>query len=121
MVDKIKASVPALGMSILVQRLDVEIRIRGHEIENVILVAVRPVFPADIPALDQNLIKAMFGSEVDAAAHIGIVRRMLAVRFRLGIIGNAEMYGREVIGICPSALSGNHLPPYTDIFHRMNP
>ena len=70
----------SLGMSILVQRLDVEIRIRGHEIEDVILVAVRPIFPADIPALDQHLVKAMLGSEVDVAAHIRIVRRMLAVR-----------------------------------------
>ena len=83
----------ALGMSILVKCLDVEIRIRGHEIEDVILVAVRPVFPADIPALDQHLVKAMLGSEVDVAAHIGIVRRMLAVRFGRGIIGNAEMHG----------------------------
>ena len=69
-----------LGMRILVQSLDVEIRIRSHEIEDVILVAVCPVFPADIPALYQNLVKAMFGSEVDVAAHIGIVRRMPAVR-----------------------------------------
>ena len=70
----------ALGMSILVQSLDVEIRIRSHEIEDIILVAVRPIFPADIPALDQHLVKAMFGSEVDIAAHIRIVRRMPAVR-----------------------------------------
>ena len=63
----------ALGMSILVQSLDVEIRIRGHEIEDVILVAVCPVFPADIPALHKNLVKAMLGGEVDIAAHIFII------------------------------------------------
>ena len=111
----------ALGMSILVKCLDIEIRIRCHEIEDIILIAVRPVFPADIPALYQNLVKAMFGSEVDIAAHIRIVRRMPAVRLGRRIIGNAEMHGREVIGICPSAFSGNHFPPHTDIFHRMNP
>ena len=63
----------------------------------------------------------MLGSKVDVAAHIGIVRRMPAVRLGRGIIGNAKMHGREVIGISPRAFSGNHLPPHTDIFHRMNP
>ena len=62
-----------LGMRILVQSLDVKIRIRSYEIEDIILVAVCPVFPADIPAFYQDLVKAMLGGEVDLAAHIFII------------------------------------------------
>ena len=62
-----------LGMRILVQSLDVKIRIRSHEIEDVILIAVCPVFPTDIPAFYQDLVKAMLGGEVDVAAHIFII------------------------------------------------
>ena len=81
-----------LRMCILVERFDVEIRVRSNEIEHVILVAVSPVFPAYVPAFYENLVEAVFRGEVDIAAYILVVCRMLAVRFRRSIVSNVKSY-----------------------------
>ena len=62
-----------LGMGILIECLDVEVGIRGQEVEHFLLHIAAPVFPSDIPSLDQHLVEAMLCGKVDVAAHVGIV------------------------------------------------
>ena len=44
-----------LLMGVLVESLDVEVRIWSHEVEDIVLVAVCPVFPTFVPSLYENL------------------------------------------------------------------
>jgi hypothetical protein len=37
------------------------------------------------------------------------------------IVGSIQLHGRIIMGISPLTLTGNHLPPYTYVLHRMNP
>ena len=60
-------------MSIFVQSLDVEIRIWGDKVEDIVLAAVCPVFPAFIPALYEHLAEAMLSSEIDVSAYLLVV------------------------------------------------
>ena len=41
----------ALGVGILVEHLDVEVGIGRHEVEDIALPHIGPVFPADVPSL----------------------------------------------------------------------
>ena len=81
----------ALRMGIVVQGLDVKVRIWGDEVEDIILVAVGPVFPADVPAFHENLVETVLCGEVNVAADILIVRAMRAVRLAFAEISLAEM------------------------------
>ena len=107
-------------MSIFVERSDVEIGIRGHEIEHIVFLFAEPVFPSDVPAFDKELIKTVGGSKIYISAYIFVVRSMTSVRFGLRIVecGKVENLG---IGIVPSTCTGYHLPPYAHIFGGMDP
>ena len=72
-----------LRMSILVESLDIEIRIRGDEVEHVPLPHVCPVFPTFVPSLYEHLVDAIGSSEVDIAAHILVVGEVATVRLCL--------------------------------------
>ena len=109
------------GMGIVVEGLDVEIRIWRNEIEDIVFIAVRPVFPAFIPSFHENLVETVLCGKINISSDIGIVCGMSPVRGAPGIVCLSEFYRREVIGIVPGAFPGNHLPPYPDIFNRMNP
>ena len=69
-----------LRACVLVECIDIEIRIWSHEIEDIVLVAVSPVLPAFVPALYEDLVEAMLGSEVDIAANLLVVCRVASVR-----------------------------------------
>ena len=101
-------------MGILVEGLDVEVGIRGHEIKHIIFLLAEPVFPSDVPSLDEELVHTVGGGEIYIAAHILIVSPMSAMRCGLGVIESGEV---EILGITirPRAFAGNHLPPYTHI------
>ena len=110
-----------LGVGIVVEHLDVEIRIRCHEVEDVAFPHVCPVFPTNIPTLDQHLVETILGSEVDVSLHILIVGLMGAVGLHLRPVNLVELDAGEVVGIVPRATTHNHFPPHTTILGRMNP
>ena len=81
----------ALRVSILVESCDIEVRIWGHEIEHIVLVAVRPVFPTFVLSLYEYLVEAVLCSEVDIAANLLVVCRVAAVRSCVLIVSLAEL------------------------------
>ena len=42
----------SLGVGIFIESLEVEVRIWGHEVEDIVLLAAEPVFPAFVPSFD---------------------------------------------------------------------
>ena len=110
-----------LRVGIVIQSLDVEIRVRCHEIEHIVLVTVSPILPADIPALHKHLVETVPGREVNVLADILVVGRVPAVRLGGGVVGDTEMNRGEVVRVGPGAFTGDHFPPDTHIFHGMNP
>ncbi len=80
--------------------LDIEIGIRLGEVK---VIVGRPVtFPTDIPALDEDAGDAVLGSEVNVLFNIGGIRAV----------------SRRSI---PCAVAEVHVPPHTDILHRLAP
>ena len=110
----------SLGMGIGIESIDVEIRIRCHEIEDIVLAAVGPVLPADVPAFDQDCIKTVLRSEVDVLSDIVVVGAVPSVRFRLRIVDRTELDRRD-IGVGPASGSSYHLPPDTHVLDRVDP
>ena len=111
----------ALRVSIAVKLLDIEIGIRSLEVEHIILIMTEPVFPTDVPTLNEHLLEAVFGSEVDVTLHVSCVGRMLSVRLALRVVEVVEMHRRQVEGVAPLASASNHLPPHATIFCGMDP
>ena len=107
--------------SVAVDFLYVEIRIRSHEVKHVVLAFPEPVFPSLVPSFHQHCIESVVGSEVNVTLHVGGVGRVLAVRFGLRVVCLTQLDAVHIIRVGPCAFPGNHVPPYTDIFHRMNP
>ena len=110
-----------LGMGIVVERLDVEIRIRCDKIEDVALPHICPVLPSYIPAFHQNLIETVLSSEVDIAAHFLIVGSMTAIGLHLCPVNFVQLDAGEFIGVVPRTLTHNHFPPNATILCWMNP
>ena len=71
----------AFFVGVLVQCRQVEIGIGGEEVEDKVFLLAVPVFPADVPALDEKRVEAVLGGEVDVAAHVGVVGTVGAVGF----------------------------------------
>ena len=111
----------ALRVGILIERLDVKVGVRGDEIENVVLRVAKPVLPPDVPALDEHLIEAVLGGEVDIAAHFVVVRRVGAVGLDLRVVRHADVYREKVVGVGPRRFARDHFPPNADIFHWLDP
>ena len=111
----------ALGMGIGVEGGQVEVRVGSHEVKHVILLGSEPVFPALVPAFDEKGVEAVLGGKVNVAAHVLIVSAVTAMGLSLGIIGHAQLHGRELVGVGPGRFSRNHLPPYAHVLHGMDP
>ena len=110
----------SFGVRIFVQGIDIKVRIWGHEVEHIIFRLAGPVFPAYVPSLHEELVKAVLGCEVDIPAHIFVVGRMLAVRYAYAV-SDIFQFDRRQVGICPGTLPCNHFPPYAHVFHRLDP
>ena len=111
----------AFALGIFIQHLHVEIGIRGHKIEYIILGFAKPVFPAFIPAFYQYLVQTVLGCEVDVLFYIFVSGTVTAVGLHFGVVHFTQFDGGKVVCICPGALTCNHFPPYTYVFHGLNP
>ena len=123
-----------LFVGILVQRRQVEIGIWRQEVEDEILVFAVPVFPTDIPPLDEQGIETVGSGKIDVAAHIlgvggmatvgrglGVVGDTLHLGCNILVVGHAKPHRREIVGVAPAVLVGDHLPPNAHILHGVNP
>ena len=89
------------GLGIVTDFLKIEIRIRSHEIEDIVLKMAEPVLPALVPALDKHSVEAVFRGEVNVFLHICSSCSMMTVRLYFRIISDSELHGRQVPGIGP--------------------
>ena len=110
-----------LGVGIVVEHLQVEVGIWGHEVEDITLPMVGPVLPTHVPAFHQHLVKSVLGGKVDVALHLLIVGGMTSVRLYLRPVYLVELDAGELVGIVPRTLTDNHFPPYATVLRRMNP
>ena len=110
-----------LGVSIVVESLDVEVGVGRHEVEHIALPHVRPVFPAHVPAFHEHLVKTVLGGEVDITLHVLVVGFVRTVGCHLRPVDLIKMDGGEVVRVVPGATSHNHLPPHTAVLGRMDP
>ena len=111
----------SLAVSIVVEHLDVKIGIGCDKVEHVAFPHVCPVLPTNVPTLDEHLVKAILCGEVDIAFHLLIIGGMPAVGRHLLPVNLVEFDGGQVVGVVPTALTNNHLPPHAAVFHGMNP
>ena len=95
----------ALLVSIVIERLDVEVRIWGHEIEHVVLVTIGPIFPAFVPAFDEHLVESVSRSEVYIAANVLVISTVAAVRTGMGVVALSEVHGCKLVSVGPRALA----------------
>ena len=63
-----------LRVGVLVQPLDVEVGIGGHEVEHVVLAVTEPVLPAFVPPFHENLVKVVLRRKVDVLANLRVRR-----------------------------------------------
>ena len=110
-----------LGVGIVVQHLDVKVRIGRHEVEDIALPAVGPVFPANVPSLYKHLLQPVFRCEVNITLHLLVVGGMTAVRLHLRPVYLVKVNGRIIVRIVPRRLADNHLPPYAAVLRGVNP
>ena len=110
----------AFAVGVVVEGLDIKVGVGGCEVEHVVFLFAKPVFPADIPAFDKQLVHAVVGGKVDVAAYFLVVGKVAAIGFRFAVIecGKVEVFG---IGVRPRCSAGNHLPPDAHKFCRVNP
>ena len=110
-----------LFMGIPLQFIYIEIRIGRSKTKLAIFSISRPVFPTFVPSLHQYGGKTMFGSKVNISFYIIGIGRMTPIRSQLAIIGHSR-FCTIITAVCPIfPCPDKHLPPYTDIFHRLNP
>ena len=81
----------------------------------------KPIFPTDVPPLDEDGIEAVLSSEVNVLLDVLGVGSVLAVRLYLGVVGLTDLYIGQVIGVGPGALARDHLPPDPYILNRLDP
>ena len=89
----------ALAMSIVVKSFEIEVWIGCLEVEDIVLGVSEPVFPTNVPALNEDLRETMLGGKVDIALHVDGVGRVVARRLYLAVVGLTNLDGRQVIGI----------------------
>ena len=111
----------ALAVGIVVEGLQVEVGVGRDKVKHIVLAVAKPVFPALVPALDEELVEAVGSGKVDVAAHVGIVGAVGVVGLELAVVGDAQFHAVHGIGIGPCALAGDHLPPHAHVFHGVYP
>ena len=80
-----------LRVGVVVKHLDVEVGVGGHEVEDVALPHVGPVFPTYVPTLYEYLVEAVLGSEVDIALHLLVVGGMTAIGLHTAPVDLVEL------------------------------
>ena len=110
-----------LTVGIVVEHLDIEVGIRRHEVEDIALPHVCPVFPTNVPTLDKHLVETVLGSKVDVALHVFVVGLVSAIGLHLRPVNLVELDAGVIVGIVPVATTHNHLPPDTTVLRGMNP
>ena len=110
-----------LRVCVVVEHLDIEVRIWSYEIEDIEFLMTEPVFPTFVPAFYQHLLQTVLGSKVDIALYFLVGCTMSAIRLALAVIGYTEANRWQVVGIAPGLGANNHIPPYTAVLGRMNP
>ena len=110
-----------LRVCVVVEHLDIEVRIWSHEIEDIEFLMTEPVFPAFVPAFYQHLLQTVLSCKVDVALYLLVGCTMGAIRLALAVIGYTEANRRQVVGIAPGLGANDHVPPYTAVLGRMNP
>ena len=108
-------------MSVLIERFEVEVGIRGYKIEHIVFFVTKPVFPTYIPTFYKHLVEAVFCCKIDIFAHFFVISTVGTIRFSFAVINGIEVDSREVVRIAPRVFTGNHFPPNTDVFYRFNP
>ena len=88
-----------LGMGIVIESLDVKIRIRGHEIEYILLATADPFFPSFVPTFHKHLVEAMLRCEINIAADILICGSMLSVRGHLAVISHSKFDMGKLVSV----------------------
>ena len=111
----------ALLRSIFLDFLYIEVRIRGHEVEDIVLHIAEPVFPAHVPAFHEHSVEPVCRSVVYVFLHISSSCSVTAVRFYLCEVVRVDMSAVQIPSVGPVAAAGYHLPPYTHIFARLDP
>ena len=111
----------ALRVGIVVEHLDIEVGIGGHEVEHVAFPHVRPVFPTDVPTFYQHLVEAVLGSEVNVTLHVLVVSLVGAVGLHLTPVDLIEFDRGEVVGVVPTTATYDHLPPHAAVLRGMDP
>ena len=111
----------SLFLGIVVDTLYIEVGIGCNEVIDIVFLIAEPVFPSDIPALNEHTIEAVLGGEIDIAEDILGGGAVVAVGRYLAVVGLADLHGGEVVGVRPRLAPVNHLPPYSDVFHGLNP
>ena len=79
-------------MRVVIQGLDVKVRIRCDEIEDIVLGETEPVFPSLVPSFYKHLVESMLCGEVDVAAHVLVVSSMYPVWLKFAVVCLAEFH-----------------------------
>ena len=79
-------------MCVLVKGRQVKVRIRGDKVKDKVFLVTEPVFPAFVPTLNQNGVKAVLGGKVYVTADVLVVGAVVAVRLGLAVIRYAKLY-----------------------------
>ena len=111
----------ALALSVVTELSDVEVGVRSDEVKDTVLAVAEPVFPTDIPALDEDSIEAVLSGEVDVLLDVLRIGSVLAIRLHLRVVGLTDLHIGQVVGVRPRALTRDHLPPDTYILDRLDP
>ena len=111
----------SLFLGIVVDTLHIEVGIGGNEVIDIVFLIAEPVFPSDIPALNEHTIEAVLGGEIDVSEYILGGGAVVTVGRYLAVVGLADLHGGEVVGVRPRLAPVNHLPPYANVLHRFNP
>ena len=86
-------------MGIAVQCRNVKVRIRCDKVKHLVLGAVGPILPADVPSLDKQGVKPVFRRKVNVASYVFVVGAVAAVRLGAAVIRNSKFDGRIIIRI----------------------
>ena len=111
----------SLALSVVTELSYIKVGIRSDEVEDAILAVTEPVFPADIPAFDQDGIEAVLSSEVDVFLDVLRIGSVLTIRAHLRVVRLTDLHIGKVIGVGPRALTRDHFPPDPYIFNRLDP
>ena len=110
-----------LRVRIIIEHLDIEVRIRSYKIKDIQFLMTEPVFPSFVPTFNQYFLQTILCSKVNIALHFLIGSTMSTIRLTLAIISNTQTNRRKIIRITPCLGTYNHVPPYTTVLGRVDP